>query len=115
MTWVKHTTDHTIPSDTEGLIPETVYIGLAVTSHDNSPDVPLAEAVFEGFTVTEFVPAEDPPTLSYEVDASGNIILTFDGTAEWADEVEGPYTDSGLTSPLTLTPDEAKKYIRAVW
>jgi hypothetical protein len=115
VTWTKHTSDHEIPVDPEGVLPETVLVGIAVTSHDNSETVPLATAVVEDFTVTEWSEVQDPPTLSYSVDASGNIILTFEGTGEVADEVEGPYTDSGLTSPLSITPDEAKKFYRAVW
>ena len=45
---------HTIPSDTEGLLPETLYVGMAVTSHDNSDSVPLAEAIFSDFSIVPF-------------------------------------------------------------
>jgi hypothetical protein len=98
------------------VLPDTVYVGPEYSPENgnvtNVEDRGRWLAKFRNYGDTFGAAA---PTLSYEIDASGNIILNFDGTAEWADEVEGPYTDSGLTSPLTLTPDEAKKYIRAVW
>ncbi|HIL69624.1 MAG TPA: hypothetical protein EYG38_07225 [Verrucomicrobia bacterium] len=59
-------------------------------------------------------PPEPPvgvdPIISLEVDADGNIVLTFEGTLLGADQVEGPYDAVGGDSPLTVSPDAARAF-----
>jgi hypothetical protein len=54
-----------------------------------------------------------PPTLSAGKDATGKVVLTFQGTLQSADEAAGPYTDTTATSPATIDPAGAKKFYRA--
>jgi 3-polyprenyl-4-hydroxybenzoate decarboxylase len=52
------------------------------------------------------------PTLSVALNAQGMVVLTFEGTLQAADVVEGPYVDIAGTSPLTVAPT-GKKFYRA--
>ena len=51
-------TTHTIPG---GALPAKVYVGMDVTSHDNTGKIPLCEAVFQQFSVSSYpqVPARN--------------------------------------------------------
>ena len=45
----------------------------------------------------------------------GQIVLTFEGTLQEADEVTGPYVDVTDQSPYVVTPKAKQKYYRARW
>lgn len=102
-TWELYHT-YTLPDATEGLLPETVYVGMAVTSHDNNAGVALGEAIFQQFSVTEYQDIVDPNLAITSQD--GSIVITWDaGTLVGAPDVTGPYTPvAGATSPHPVTP-----------
>lgn len=54
------------------------------------------------------------PKLSVARNANGSVTVTFEGTLEVADKVEGPYTAlPGVASPLTVPADQAARFARA--
>ena len=59
---------------------------------------------------------EEPeiPTLSVVNNGDGTVTVTFEGRLEAAASVNGPWQDSGLTSPATIDADQAQQYGRAV-
>ena len=57
---------------------------------------------------------DTPPALSVARNADGSITVTFEGTLQTAPTVNGPWTDVDAPSPLTLTPDQAAAFGRAV-
>ena len=56
----------------------------------------------------------DAPSLSIVNNGDGTVTLTFEGKLEAAPTVNGPWQDTGATSPLTTTADAAMQYARAV-
>jgi hypothetical protein len=56
----------------------------------------------------------DAPTLSVVNNGDGTVTVTFEGRLEAAASVNGPWQDSGLTSPATIPADQAQQYGRAV-
>lgn len=68
---------------------------------------------FKRRTVAEPSLPTTTPTLGIARQA-GNVVLTFTGTLQSADNAAGPYTAvSGATSPVTVTPSGAQKFYRA--
>jgi hypothetical protein len=59
-------------------------------------------------------PAVDTPALSIVNNGDGTITVTFEGKLQAAPTVNGPWEDSGLTSPATINSDQAQQYGRAV-
>jgi hypothetical protein len=59
---------------------------------------------------------EEPeiPALSVVNNGDGTVTVTFEGKLEAAASVNGPWQDSGLTSPATIPADQAQQYGRAV-
>ncbi|MBT6661507.1 MAG: LamG domain-containing protein, partial [Verrucomicrobia bacterium] len=59
---------------------------------------------------------EEPeiPLLSIVNNGDGTVTVTFEGRLETAQTVNGPWQDTGATSPLTTTADAAMQYARAV-
>jgi hypothetical protein len=59
---------------------------------------------------------EEPeiPALSVVNNGDGTVTVTFEGKLEAAASVNGPWQDSGLTSPATISADQAMQYARAV-
>jgi len=55
-----------------------------------------------------------PPALSIVNNGDGTVTVTFEGRLEAAATVNGPWQDSGLTSPATIPADQAMQYGRAV-
>ncbi|HIL69583.1 MAG TPA: hypothetical protein EYG38_07010 [Verrucomicrobia bacterium] len=55
-------------------------------------------------------------SISISTDADGNVVVTWTGLLQSAPDVTGPWTDAAddSQSPLTLTPDEARLFGRAV-
>jgi len=60
------------------------------------------------------VPWEAVPTISTARNTDGSITVTFEGKLQTGPTVNGPWTDSGATSPATLSPDGDKVFGRAV-
>jgi hypothetical protein len=56
----------------------------------------------------------DAPALSIVNNGDGTVTVTFEGRLEAAASVNGPWQDSGLTSPATIDADQAQQYGRAV-
>ena len=56
----------------------------------------------------------DAPALSVVNNGDGTITVTFEGKLQAAPTVNGPWQDSGLTSPATINSDQAQQYGRAV-
>ncbi|MDB4805060.1 hypothetical protein OAH16_00490, partial [bacterium] len=54
------------------------------------------------------------PALSIVNNGDGTVTVTFEGKLEAAASVNGPWQDSGLTSPATIPADQAQQYGRAV-
>jgi hypothetical protein len=52
--------------------------------------------------------------LSVVNNGDGTVTVTFEGKLEAAASVNGPWQDSGLTSPATISADQAMQYARAV-
>jgi hypothetical protein len=60
--------------------------------------------------------AEPGESISISTDADGNVVVTWTGLLQSAPDVTGPWTDvsDDSASPLTLTPDQARLFGRAV-
>ena len=56
----------------------------------------------------------DAPALSIVNNGDGTVTVTFEGRLEAAASVNGPWQDSGLTSPATIDADQVQQYGRAV-
>ena len=55
-----------------------------------------------------------PPALSIVNNGDGTVTVTFEGRLEAAATVNGPWQDTGATSPLTTPANEVMQYARAV-
>ena len=70
-----------------------------------------------GIDYVQLSPAEaepEAPALSVVNNGDGTVTVTFEGKLEAAASVNGPWQDSGLTSPATISADQAMQYARAV-
>ena len=56
----------------------------------------------------------DVPTLSIARNADGTLTVTFEGKLQGAPTVNGPWRDSGVTSPVTIRPTGKALFGRAV-
>ena len=56
----------------------------------------------------------DAPALSVVNNGDGTVTVTFEGTLQSADSVNGPWSDVDAPSPLTIPADQAQQYARAV-
>ena len=54
------------------------------------------------------------PTLSIARNADGTLTVTFEGRLQGAPTVNGPWRDSGVTSPVTIRPTGRTLFGRAV-
>jgi hypothetical protein len=64
--------------------------------------------------VSVSIAGADAPALSIVNNGDGTVTVTFEGRLEAAASVNGPWQDSGLTSPATIDADQAQQYGRAV-
>lgn len=96
--------------------PATTYVGMAVTSHDNAATAPLAQAVFNQFSVKEFQAVVDPAEFtSVTRNPDGTVVVewTGGGTLLSAPAVNGPWTSvAGASSPYQLTPSGAALFFQ---
>jgi len=70
-----------------------------------------------GIDYVQLNKAEAPapaPSLSIVNNGDGTLTVTFEGRLEAAASVNGPWQDTGLTSPATIDADQAQQYGRAV-
>jgi len=58
-------------------------------------------------------PGGDGPALSIVNNGDGTVTVTFEGTLQSADSVNGPWSDVDAESPLTLPASEAAQFGRA--
>ena len=56
----------------------------------------------------------DTPALSIVNNGDGSVTVTFEGTLQSADSVNGPWSNVDAASPLTIPADQAQQYARAV-
>lgn len=98
--WIAYHT-HTIPDE---VLPESLFLGMAVTTHDNLDTHPMSEVVYENFSIQPYQAIVDPK-LSITIDA-GQISIAWEaGTLESSTSVTGPYAPvAGATSPLKVAP-----------
>jgi hypothetical protein len=78
------------------VLPETVYVGVAVTSHNNGDTQPLAEAVVSDFTVIPLTgPVDDPEITVFDVTPTTvTIEWTNGGTLQSKDNLnDATWTD----------------------
>jgi hypothetical protein len=103
---------HTVP---DPILPATLYVGMAVTSHDNNAGIPLAEAVYNNFTVVPYVDVVDPvdPELQIALEA-GNVVITWQaGTLVSSPTITGTFAPvPGATSPYQVTPTAGTMFYR---
>jgi hypothetical protein len=101
-TWNMHL-ERTI-AETEGVLPASLYVGIAVTSHTNADTSPLGIGAFESFTLAPWSPVVDPQ-LSVSRTA-GNVVITWaSGTLVASPTVGGTYSPvTGASSPYTVAP-----------
>ena len=100
--WIAYHT-HTIPGD---LLPETLVLGIASTSHDNAAGFPLAESLVDHFSITSPGGTGEDPNLNVIVEAGGGLVISWEtGTLVAAPSVAGPYEPvTGASNPYTVTP-----------
>jgi len=55
----------------------------------------------------------EPPTISVVNNGDGSVTVTFEGTLQSAPTVNGPWSDVGGASPLTIPADQAAQFGRA--
>jgi hypothetical protein len=103
---------HTVP---DAVLPATLLVGMAVTSHDNNAGIPLAEAVFNSFSVVPYVDVVDPedPELEIGLEA-GNVVITWQaGTLVSSPTITGTFAPvAGATSPYQVTPTAGTMFYR---
>ena len=62
-------------------------------------------------------PSSQPlgPAISVARDATGKVVITYEGKLQGSDTVNGAYTDvAGATSPYTVTTSGGGKFYRSV-
>ena len=58
-------------------------------------------------------PPSDGPAISVVNNGDGTVTVTFEGTLQSADSVNGPWSDVDGASPLTIPADQAAQFGRA--
>jgi hypothetical protein len=59
------------------------------------------------------IPSVGTPTISVVNNGDGTVTVTFEGALQSAPTVNGPWSDVGGTSPLTIPADQAAQFGRA--
>lgn len=68
-----------------------------------------APGALKTYRARTFVPA---PTVTVGRQA-GNVVITFTGTLQAADDITGPWSDVAASSPYNVAPTGARKFYRA--
>ena len=84
-----------------------------VANADAANSMQIAEIELLG-TAAEAQPEPEAPALSIVNNGDGTVTVTFEGRLEAAASVNGPWQDTGATSPLVTPADAAMQYARAV-
>jgi len=93
--------------------------GIVVVGTNETPEAEVVLS-YRGKTasatglVTLVGEAAGKPTISLVRNDDGTITVTFTGKLQAAPTVNGPWQDVDADSPLTLTPDQAQTFARAV-
>jgi hypothetical protein len=80
---------------------------------DAANSMQIAEIELLG-QAAEVQPEPEAPALSIVNNGDGTVTVTFEGRLEAAASVNGPWQDTGATSPLVTPADAAMQYARAV-
>jgi hypothetical protein len=103
-TWIRldsHTTTGTI-------LPATLFLGMSVTSHDNTPAFPRAEVIYEGFEILPIGGGPFDPHLAIAKEGSAYVIRWDSGRLVSSDTIDGTFQPvNGATSPYTVPTDGA--------
>jgi hypothetical protein len=101
---------HTTPAPT---LPAALYLGMAVTSHDNAAGFPRAEVAYENFSIAPFGNIPFEPALGISKTATGIRISWNQGTLVSAPTVDGTYTPvSNASSPYDVTPTDTMRFFQ---
>lgn len=103
---------HTTPG---AALPATLHVGMAVTSHDNAADAPLATGVFENFSIAPFSNVT-PARLSIS-QANGQITISWQGSGvlEATESLTAPNWQAvtGVTgATYTTTATGSRRFFR---
>jgi len=72
-----------------------------------------ATLLLDAVSVSKAGAGGDAPTISVVNNGDGTVTVTFEGTLQSADSVNGPWSDVDAASPLTLPADQAAQFGRA--
>lgn len=101
---------HTTPAPT---LPAALYIGMAVTAHDNAAGFPRAEVAYENFSIAPFGNIPFEPNLRISQGATGIRIEWAQGTLVSSPTVDGAYTPvSNASSPYDVTPTDTMRFFQ---
>jgi hypothetical protein len=80
------------------------------------PGGPADDGEVEDYSVEIVGQQAAPPNLRFAIGADGSVVMTFDTNAVLtsAPDVAGPWTNTGQHSPVTINPNAAKMFFRAV-
>jgi hypothetical protein len=108
VSWTLKNTHTTPATDPDPAYPSKLLVGLAVTSHDNTGNDALGEAVFQSFSVKTYTPTVDPQLAIAHT--NGKAVITWvSGTLVSSPTVNGTYAPiTGATSPYSVTPEAGK-------
>ena len=96
-------------------LPATLAVGMALTSHDNTATIPMAEAVFENFSIMPFGVDTDP-NLNVTKNAAGDVVISWEtGTLVSSPTVDGDYSAvAGAESPYTVDAEGDARFYQVV-
>lgn len=101
---------HTTPAPD---LPASLYLGMAVTSHDNAAGFPRAEVAYENFSIAPFGNVPFEPNLRVSQSATGIRIEWTQGTLVSSPTVNGAYTPvANATSPHDVTPGDTMRFFQ---
>ena len=72
-----------------------------------------ATLLLDAVSVSKAGAGGDAPALSIVNNGDGTVTVTFEGTLQSADSVNGPWSDVDAASPLTLPAEQAAQFGRA--
>ena len=104
---------HTIP---DPVLPSTVYIGMASTSHDNGAGAIVSETIFRSFSIEGDSQVEMVPITVEQV--GGNYLLNWESSGSWilqttTNLLTGPWVDVPTTDPpVAIGPTNRVDYYR---
>jgi len=118
MYWGNNGTTWTLIAETTTFdppMPETLFVGPEFSPENGN----ITNEADRGTWVAKFRNYGDTaggavPTVGISVGTGGNLTITFEGTLQSADSIGGTWTDTGLTSPATITPSGSMKIYRAM-